>query len=169
MQSRSSLRWHPFVRFTFPLAGPSLMPPAFTHVQFCPLYNTRVPFHCQYPSSGRAGRDLQFVATFQWVGGMPLSLTHSSIAINSKKTLVKPSYWRHRLRLLILRLHDDQEKYILDQRTTDVPPTNNGTVLTNGKRRIRSRLPREVRPMLYLHEYIQYLHSDLSSAKGYSL
>jgi hypothetical protein len=48
----------------------------------------------------------------------------------------------YRLRLLILRLMDNWEKYTLDQRRADVPPTNNGTERAIGKWRIRSRSTR---------------------------
>jgi transposase-like protein len=48
----------------------------------------------------------------------------------------------YRLRLLILRLHDNWEKYTLDQRLADVPPTNNATEQAIGKWRIRSRSTR---------------------------
>jgi hypothetical protein len=44
----------------------------------------------------------------------------------------------YRLRLLILRLHDNWDKYTLDQRRWDVPATNNGTERAIGKWRIRS-------------------------------
>ena len=48
----------------------------------------------------------------------------------------------YRLRLLILRLHDNWEKYSLDQRRGDVPPTNNATERAIGKWRIRSHCTR---------------------------
>ena len=48
----------------------------------------------------------------------------------------------YRLRLLILRLHDNWEKYSLDQRRGDVPPTNNATERAIGKWRIRSHSTR---------------------------
>jgi hypothetical protein len=48
-------------------------------------------------------------------------------------------YW---LRLRILRLHDNWEKYTLDQRDHAVPPTNNGTERAIGKWRVRSHCTR---------------------------
>jgi transposase-like protein len=48
----------------------------------------------------------------------------------------------YRLRLLILKLHDNWEKYTLDQRDGEVPPTNNGTERAIGKWRIRSHSTR---------------------------
>ena len=45
----------------------------------------------------------------------------------------------YRLRLLILRLMENWEKYTLDQSQSDVPYTNNGTEQVIGKWRIRSR------------------------------
>jgi hypothetical protein len=48
----------------------------------------------------------------------------------------------YRLRLLILRLHDNWPKYTLDLRRADVPPTNNATERAIGKWRIRSRSTR---------------------------
>lgn len=48
----------------------------------------------------------------------------------------------YRLRLLILRLMENWEKYTLDQRQSDVPYTNNGTEQAIGKWRIRSRSTR---------------------------
>ena len=48
----------------------------------------------------------------------------------------------YRLRLLILRLHDNWEKYTLDQRDPGVPPTNNATERAIGKWRIRSHSTR---------------------------
>jgi hypothetical protein len=43
---------------------------------------------------------------------------------------------------VILRLHDNWEQYTLDQRRSDVPPTNNGTERAIGKWRIRSHSTR---------------------------
>lgn len=48
----------------------------------------------------------------------------------------------YRLRLLILRLHDNWEKYTLDQRDETVPATNNGTEQAIGKWRLRSHSTR---------------------------
>jgi hypothetical protein len=48
----------------------------------------------------------------------------------------------YRLRLLILRLHDNWEKYTLNQRFSQVPSTNNGTERAIGKWRIRSHSTR---------------------------
>jgi hypothetical protein len=48
----------------------------------------------------------------------------------------------YRLRLLILRLHDNWEQYTLDQRFSQVPSTNNGTERAIGKWRIRSHSTR---------------------------
>ena len=48
----------------------------------------------------------------------------------------------YRLRLVILRLHNNWEKYTLDQRREDVPATNNATERAIGKWRIRSRSTR---------------------------
>ena len=48
----------------------------------------------------------------------------------------------YRLRLLILRLMENWEKYTLDQSQSDVPYTNNGTEQVIGKWRIRSRSTR---------------------------
>lgn len=48
----------------------------------------------------------------------------------------------YRLRLLILRLHDNWEKYSLDQHHSEVPSTNNGTERVIGKWRIRSHSTR---------------------------
>jgi len=47
-----------------------------------------------------------------------------------------------RLRLIILRLHDNWKKYTLDQRSIDVPPTNNGSERVIGRWRIRSHSTR---------------------------
>jgi transposase-like protein len=48
----------------------------------------------------------------------------------------------YRLRLLILKLMENWAKYTLDQRRSDVPPTNNGTEQAIGKWRIRSHSTR---------------------------
>ena len=48
----------------------------------------------------------------------------------------------YRLRLLILKLQDNWEKYTLDQREAGVPSTNNGTERAIGKWRIRSHSTR---------------------------
>lgn len=48
----------------------------------------------------------------------------------------------YRLRLIILRLHDNWKKYTLDQRQIDVPATNNGSERVIGRWRIRSRSTR---------------------------
>jgi transposase-like protein len=48
----------------------------------------------------------------------------------------------YRLRLLILKLMENWEKYTLDQRRSDVPSTNNGTEQAIGKWRIRSHSTR---------------------------
>jgi hypothetical protein len=44
----------------------------------------------------------------------------------------------YRLRLLILRLHDNWQKYTWDQHDAAVPSTNNGTERSIGKWRLRS-------------------------------
>ena len=48
----------------------------------------------------------------------------------------------YRLCLLILRLHDNWEKYTLDQWVAGVPPTNNGTERAIGKWHLRSHSTR---------------------------
>ena len=48
----------------------------------------------------------------------------------------------YRLRLLILRLSENWDKYSFDQTDTHVPPTNNGTERAIGKWRIRSHSAR---------------------------
>jgi hypothetical protein len=48
----------------------------------------------------------------------------------------------YRLRLLVLKLHENWTKYALDQRLPTVPPTNNATEQAIGKWRIRSHSTR---------------------------
>ena len=48
----------------------------------------------------------------------------------------------YRLRLLILRLHENWDKYTLDQRDAGVPSTNNGTERAIGRWRVRSHSTR---------------------------
>ena len=62
--------------------------------------------------------------------------------IEARRTRDEPTSPLYRLRLLILRLHDNWEKYTLDQRRGDVPATNNGTERAIGKWRIRSHSAR---------------------------
>jgi transposase-like protein len=56
----------------------------------------------------------------------------------------------YRLRLLLLRLQENWEKYTLDQRRADVPPTNNGTERVIGRWRIRSHSTRGFKSWLGL-------------------
>jgi transposase-like protein len=62
--------------------------------------------------------------------------------INVRRARDKKTTALYRLRLLILRLHDNWEKYTLDQRDPGVPATNNATERAIGRWRIRSRSTR---------------------------
>jgi transposase-like protein len=68
----------------------------------------------------------------------------------------------YRLRLLILRLQDNWEKYTLDQRRGDVPATNNGTERAIGKWRIRSRSTRGFKSWAGLESAFLLCGSDRS-------
>jgi hypothetical protein len=57
--------------------------------------------------------------------------------IDARRSRDRETSALYRLRLLILRLHDNWEKYTLDQRLAGVPSTNNGTERAAAKWRIR--------------------------------
>lgn len=63
-------------------------------------------------------------------------------AIPARRSLDQKTSPLYRLRLLILRLSENWDKYSLDQSVADVPPTNNGTERAIGKWRIRSHSTR---------------------------
>jgi transposase-like protein len=62
--------------------------------------------------------------------------------IPARRQRDQPTSALYRLRLLVLRLHDNWEKYTLDQRDALVPSTNNGTERAIGKWRLRSHSTR---------------------------
>ena len=63
-------------------------------------------------------------------------------ALSVRRRRDKQTSARYRLRLLILRLHENWDKYTLDQRDPSVPSTNNGTERAIGRWRVRSRSTR---------------------------
>ena len=62
--------------------------------------------------------------------------------IEVRRSRDQPTSALYRLRLLILKLHENWQKYTLDRRIAAVPATNNATEQAIGKWRIRSRSTR---------------------------
>jgi hypothetical protein len=68
----------------------------------------------------------------------------------------------YRLRLLILKLHDNWKKSTLDQREAGVPSTNNGTERAIGQWRIRSHSMRGFRSWAGLEGAFPLCESELA-------
>ena len=62
--------------------------------------------------------------------------------IDARRSRDRQTYALYRLRLLILRFHENWEKYTFDQREARVPSANNGTEREIGKWRLRSHRTR---------------------------
>ncbi len=62
--------------------------------------------------------------------------------LQAKRTKDAKTSTLYRLRLLVLKLHENWRKYALDQQQPEVPPTNNATEQVIGKWRIRSHSTR---------------------------
>lgn len=82
--------------------------------------------------------------------------------IDARRSRDRQTYALYRLRLLILRLHENWEKYTFDQRDATVPSTNNGTERAIGKWRLRSHRTRGFKSCMGLEGAILLCGSEIA-------